>query len=97
MFGHRAGEEFAIEVTFPADNAVEKLRNLQFGLSKEAHSPSLYQSPSALIHTVKFPQRSPVVVKQRGQRDKRATNIAGLKKIPYFSIDNARVIYTKKV
>jgi hypothetical protein len=75
-------------VNIPADYAVEKLRNktaqLQFGLSKEAHSTSLYQSPSALVHTVKFPQMSPALVKRRGQRDKRATKIAGLKKMYVF-------------
>jgi FKBP-type peptidyl-prolyl cis-trans isomerase (trigger factor) len=34
VVGHRAGEESAIEVTFPADFVVEKLRNktVQFAI-----------------------------------------------------------------
>jgi hypothetical protein len=81
----RVGEDFAIQAIFlpiiRLRNWGIKQLNLQFGLSKEAHSPSLYQSPSAPIHTVKFSQLSPAPVKQRGQRDKRATYIAGLTKM----------------
>jgi hypothetical protein len=82
---HRAGEGFAIQVIFlpimRLRNWGIKQLNLQFGLSKEAYSSSLYQSPSALIHTLKCPQMSLAPVKQKGQRVKRATYIAALTKM----------------
>jgi len=94
VVGHRAGEEFAIEVNFPADYAVEKLRNkiAQFAVwLKQGSSIPQYlpiavstRSHSKISTTVACAREAARTERQTGNQNRRTEENACLSAFVVF-------------